>query len=489
MIKQHIIERPPVIAIMGHIDHGKSALLDYVRKTKVVESEAGGITQHLSAYEVVHNNKKITFLDTPGHEAFQKMRARGSKVADIAVLIVSSEEGVKTQTKEALSSIKGAGIPYIVAITKIDKPAANVEKVKNNLLENEIYLEGLGGDVPFVAISSKTGEGIPELLDMMLLVAEIEELKGDTTKDAEGIVIESHRDPQKGVSATLIIKDGTLKSGSFIVSGGSCSPTRIMQDFQGKKVEEVTFSSPVTLIGFNNIPDVGSPFKTVGSKKEAEQLCSTFVEDKEIVTVDSEDKHTIPIIIKSDTLGTLDAVLHEIEKIKSDKVNIKIIHSGVGTITENDIKTAGGTKHTIVAGFNVSIDAPAEELARRTEVEVARFDIIYKLTEWLENAIETRTPKKEEKEIIGSSKILKVFNKTKDKQVIGGKITEGVISVGDKFRIKRDDEEIVEGSVVGLQQQKSTTDKITDGEFGAEVKSKVDIEEGDVLETFIITIK
>lgn len=489
MTKNNQKERPPVIAIMGHIDHGKSALLDYIRSTKVVESEAGGITQHLSAYVVEHNGKKITFLDTPGHEAFQKMRARGSKVADIAILVVSAEEGVKKQTLEALSSIKNAGIPYIVALTKIDKPGADVEKIKNNLLENEIYLEGLGGDIPYVPISSKTGEGIPDLLDMMLLVAEVEELKGDESKEAEGIIIESHRDPKKGISATLIIKNGTLKSGSFVVSGNSYSPTRIMQDFLGDSIKDSTFSNPVTLIGFSNIPDVGSSFTTVDSKKEAEQLASSFKEDKQVVSFDINDQHTIPIIIKADALGTLDAVLHEIEKIDTERVNIKIIHSGVGTITENDIKTAGGSGHAIVTGFNVGIDAPAEELARRTEIEVARFDIIYKLTEWLEEAIIKRTPKKEFRESTGSLKVLKIFNKVKTKQVIGGRIESGFIGVGDKFTINRRGEGIGEGSIVGLQQQKSQTTKVEEGEFGAEISSKFDLTEGDILEAFIITIK
>ena len=295
--------------------------------------------------------------------------------------------------------------------------------------------------------------------------------------------------PKKGVSATLIIKDGTLESGSFIVSGNSYSPTRIMQDFLGRPVKEATFSSPVTLIGFNNIPNVGSSFTTVKTKKEAEQLACSFKEDKESVVFDINDQHTIPVIIKADALGTLDAVLHEIEKIDTERVNIKIIHSGVGTITENDIKTAGGSGHAIVGGFNVGIDAPAEELARRTEIEVARFDIIYKLAEWLEEAIVKRTPKVEVKETTGSIKVLKIFNKVKNKQVIGGRLESGVLSVGDKFTLMRRDEEISTGAIEGLQQQKSKVSKIEEGEFGAEISSKFDVAEGDILEAFIITIK
>ncbi|HJL55587.1 MAG TPA: GTP-binding protein, partial [Candidatus Paceibacterota bacterium] len=261
------IVRPPVIVVMGHIDHGKSALLDYIRKTNIVESEHGGITQHLSAYEVTHKERKITFLDTPGHEAFKKMRFRGAEVADIAVLVVSAEEGVKAQTLEALKSIRENKIPFIVAINKIDKPSADVEKTKQNILENEIYLEGLGGNVPFTPISAKTGEGIPELLDMMLLVADLEELSGNSEGQASGIVIESHLDQKKGISTTLIIKDGILKIGSFIVAGDALSPVRIMEDFHGEQIKEAVFSSPVKVVGFSKIPVVGSSFETFKSKK------------------------------------------------------------------------------------------------------------------------------------------------------------------------------------------------------------------------------
>ena len=268
----NIIERPPVICIMGHIDHGKSTLLDYIRKTTVAEKEAGGITQRISAYEVVHKNKigkgnKITFLDTPGHEAFCAIRERGVDVADIAVLVVSAEDGVKKQTIEALKCIKDSGIPYIVAINKIDKPGADVEKTKQNLAENEIYIEGYGGTVPWVPISAKTGEGVSELLDMMLLVAEMGELKGDMNKYAEGVVIEANLDSHQGISGTLIIKDGALRTGMHIASGGSIASTRFIEDFAGRKIIEAGFSSPIKVVGFNGLPAVGSTFKSFGTKK------------------------------------------------------------------------------------------------------------------------------------------------------------------------------------------------------------------------------
>jgi len=273
--EKNIIERPPIIVVMGHIDHGKSTLLDYIRKTNVVEGESGGITQHISAYEVHHKDKngsdhRITFLDTPGHEAFSAMRARGAVLADIAILIVSAEDGIKAQTMEAYNEIKNSKTPFIVAINKIDKPNANPEKVKNELLEKEIYLEGYGGDIPYVEISAKTGQGIPEILDMMLLIAELEELKADTSVNGQGIVIESNVDPKKGISATLVITDGTLKKGMCISAGESISPVRLIENFLGESVPEATFSSPVRITGFNSVPKVGSKFVACASKKEAE---------------------------------------------------------------------------------------------------------------------------------------------------------------------------------------------------------------------------
>ena len=273
--KENIVKRPPIVVVMGHIDHGKSTLLDYIRKSNSVASEAGGITQHLSAYVVTHTTKEkaveqITFLDTPGHEAFQKMRLRGADMADVAILVVSAEDGVKPQTLEALASIKQANIPYIVAINKIDKPGADIMRTQTSLIENEIYVEGMGGDIPWVGISAKTGEGIPELLDIVVLAADIAELKADTSAPATGQIIEGKMDSKRGNTATLIVKDGTLKKGSFVVSGHSYTPVRIMEDFNGKPVSEAGPATPVGIAGFGEIPAVGAAFYTVATKKEAE---------------------------------------------------------------------------------------------------------------------------------------------------------------------------------------------------------------------------
>lgn len=350
------IVRPPVVVVMGHIDHGKSTLLDYIRKTNIVEKEAGGITQQLSAYEVKHQNKdaverKITFLDTPGHEAFALMRSRGAEIADIAILVVSAEDGVKEQTLEALSAIKEAGISFIVAINKIDKPGVDIERTKNNLLEHEIFLEGLGGNVPYAAISAKSGKGIPEMLDLLLLAVDLEELTGDRNKNAEGFVIESHVDTKRGTSATLIIKDGVLKSGMFVVVGNSTAPVRIMEDFLGHSINEAHFSSPVQIIGFNKVPKVGTLFTSYKKKKDAEAAAALATHEKSTPpnqkqpSDEESEIFSIPIIIKADVMGTIDAIKHEIEKLKSDRVEIRIIQDGVGTISENDIKNVGGTEH------------------------------------------------------------------------------------------------------------------------------------------------
>ena len=274
---EHIIERSPVIVVMGHIDHGKSTLLDYIRKTNVVEGEAGSITQHVSAYEVIHKNvngddKRITFIDTPGHSAFSAMRSRGANIADIAILIISAEDGVKPQTLEAYNSIQEAKIPFVIAINKIDKPNANIQKVKNELIENGIYVEGSGGDISFVPISSKSGEGIPELLDMMLLIAEMEDYKGDSSLLAEGFVLESKVDPQKGVDTMLIIKEGAIKRGDFLMVNNQVSPIRRLEDFLGNPIDEAIFSSPVRIIGCCDVPDAGLPLKLILQKKRQKKI-------------------------------------------------------------------------------------------------------------------------------------------------------------------------------------------------------------------------
>ncbi len=494
--KPNIIERSPVIVVMGHIDHGKSTLLDYIRKTNIVESEAGAITQHVSAYEVIHKDsnkkeKRITFIDTPGHAAFSAMRSRGANIADIAILIISAEDGVKPQTEEAYKSIQEAKIPFVVAINKIDKPNANIEKVKSELIENEIYLEGSGGDISFVPISSKNGEGIPELLDMLLLITEMEEYTGDTSLLGEGVILESKMDPKKGIDTMVIIKNGTLKQGNFLVVNNEISPIRKLEDFQGNEIEEAIFSSPVRIIGCCDVPDAGLPFKTYTSKKDAEKNlqedCGSSVENNIIVdnAKNYEEAVKIFLVIKADVFGTIEALKKEVAKIKTDRVIIKVILEGVGDITENDIKTASHNSKTLIVGFNTKINQTMINLAEKLNVKVASFDIIYKLTEWLEENILGMIPKIEVEEKIGRAKILAIFNKDKGEQIVGGEVKEGKIKIGSEVKIMRRDFEIGTGTITNLQSQKIQVDEVKEGiKFGVGIKSKSDIATGDYIEVF-----
>lgn len=490
----NIVARPPVVVIMGHIDHGKSTLLDYIRKTNIVEKEAGGITQHLSAYVVEHTTKeqatkKITFLDTPGHEAFQQMRLRGADVADVAILIVSAEDGVKPQTLEALASIKAAGIPYVVAINKIDKPGANVTMTQSSLIENEIYIEGMGGDIPWAPISAKSGDGIDDLLDMVLLVADLAELTGDTNATAEGRIIEGRLDPKRGNTATLIIRNGTLSSGMFVVSGKAYAPVRIMENFLGQTIKEATFSDPVGIVGWTETPHVGDTFTSVATKKEAEALATEHTGSAaDAHTAAQGDLPTIAILIKADVLGTIDAIKHELAKLASDRIAIRIIDAHVGDVNVNDVQNVSATKNAIIVGFNVKVERAAQDLAERVGVEIDTFDIIYKLSEWLESALKHRTPEREEEKITGRAKILKHFSQQKHVQVLGGRAEEGTLSVGQKVKIMRRDLEIGRGVLKNIQQQKSDVKSVSDGEFGMQVDAKSEIAPGDYIEAYDLVV-
>ena len=491
--------RPPVVVVMGHVDHGKSTLLDYIRKSNTVAGEAGGITQSISAYEVTHKSEAgadrlITFLDTPGHEAFSKMRARGALAADIAILVVSAEDSVKAQTLEAYNTIIDSKIPYIVAINKIDRPNANIDKTKMDLVEKGIYLEGLGGDIPFVPISAKIGTGVPELLDMIILVSDMQAYTGDKTQNASGIIIEANREPKRGISATAIIKNGTLKSGMFVVAGEALVTTRIMENFLGKPIKEATFSSPILLVGFESMPLVGSTFESFSTKKEAENYIE-MVKNESINKINYKGAapatgKVIPIIIKTDVVGAMEALEKEIGKLNNEEISYKIISFGVGAINESDLKMANVNKETIIVGFNTKMDNGARDLNETLKVNVETFDIIYKLTDWLKEIIEERKPKVETIEVTGSLKILRTFGSTKDRQVVGGKVIQGRIVNGGMVRIMRRDFEIGHGKIIELQHNKiKAKEVLEENECGVQVETKLAIATGDVLEAFITTIK
>ena len=490
------IERPPIVVIMGHIDHGKSTLLDYIRKSTIVDDEVGGITQHMGAYEIDHDSvehgtKKITFLDTPGHEAFMAIRERGAKVADIAILLVSAEDGVMPQTKEALQIIIKDKLPYIVAINKVDSSKADVEKTKNSLMENEVYLEGSGGQIPFVLISAKTGIGVPDLLDTILLLAQVEGLTADTAVRAEGIAVEAHRDSRKGVTATLIIKNGTLKIGMYLACEKAFSPVRRIEDSYGKERSSCSFSEPVVISGWNDLPSVGCTFKSFASKKEADEYCGGCTKKSEQAPQAEPESEAnamdviIPIIIKTDVAGTSEAIEFELNKIKVENVRLKIVRLKTGNIGEADMQLAAGKEGTVVVGFGVNIDPQAEALRERDSIQTATFDIIYELTAWIKGIAESRKPHLEIENVIGTAKIIRKFSTTKHLHVAGGKVKEGSLKVGAKVKILRRGEQIDIGTIKELQAQKLKTKEVSEGsEFGIAIESKMEIAEGDEIQAF-----
>ncbi|OGI62925.1 translation initiation factor IF-2 [Candidatus Nomurabacteria bacterium RIFCSPHIGHO2_01_FULL_40_12] len=503
--KKNKIARPPVVVIMGHIDHGKSTLLDYIRKTNIAEREAGGITQNISAYEVLHKDKdgkesSITFLDTPGHEAFSKMRERGAQIADIAILIVAADDGVKMQTVEAWKIIAESKIPCIVAINKIDKTEANIEKTKNELAEREIYLENYGGKIPCVEISAKNGAGIENLLSLILIMAEMEDFNGNTREDASGFVIETNLDSKRGIVATLIIKEGSLKKGMTVVVEESICSTRIMENFLGKMINEATFSSPIRIFGFDKMPRVGAPFKSFQKKSEAEKYIKdwknhpNFPRPGLVLPETETNKKIIPIMLKADVSGTLEAIEKEIAKIKSkgeaSNAEFKIIARGVGPISESDIKNISDSGNAIIIGFNVKIDKSAMETAQKRGITISFFNIIYNMTKWLEEQMEIRRPRIETMETTGRAKIQRAFSRTKERQIVGGKVMEGKIVLNGTVKIMRREFEIGRGKIVNLEKNKIKISIVEEGsEFGMMIESKIEIAQGDILELFSIEHK
>jgi translation initiation factor IF-2 len=497
MSEKKTTTRPPVITVMGHIDHGKSTLLDYIRKSNVAAGEAGGITQHLSAYEIHHKSDeaetRMTFLDTPGHEAFVSMRKRGAGVADIGILVVAADDGVQEQTIETIKTIKEQEIPYIVAINKIDLPGADTDAVIQQLIEHEVYVEGHGGDISYMEISAEKGTNIDDLLDLISLNAEILELEMNTEEPASGIVIESSVDSQRGTQATLLLTDGTLKSGMHVHASGCVSPVRIFENFLGESIKEATPSSPVRIVGFNQQPPVGSPFESFDKKGASRDAAKIWSEGVNVSPVAREQKtdFTIPILVKTDVSGTATAITHEISKLDSERASLDIVHTGVGNITEDDVRiAASNTQSGIIVGFNVTPSPAAQKVAKRLNVAIKTASVIYDITEWLEKAVVERTPTITNREVRGRAKILKTFSSKRNMQVVGGKVTDGSIRNKADISIIRNETEIAEGSIVELQQQRADTEKIDKGqEFGANIESGVQIAPGDVIECFELVEK
>ena len=482
--------RPPVIAVMGHIDHGKSSLLDYIRKANIVAGEAGGITQHVAAYIALHNGRPVTFLDTPGHEAFKALRTRGAAAADIAILVVAADEGVMPQTLDALGAIKEAGIPFIVAITKIDKNNADIEHTKNSLLEHQIFIEGMGGEIAYAPVSSKTGEGVPELLDLVLLAADLAEITADPEAPAEGFVLESTQDPKRGASATLIVKDGTLELGGFVVAGDAYAPIRFIEDFRGKRISRAGPSEPVRISGFSTLPTAGALFSIVKSKKDAEILVKENV--KEFVAPQGRDAAVegvveLPIVVKADVAGSVDAIVHELSKITHERASIRIVYSGVGSVSETDAKTAHASRGIIIA-FNVGTDAIARDLAERDGITICSFSIIYELSAKVKELLESRVPIVSIEKELGRALVLKTFSSGAKKQVLGARYVSGILTLGNRVKILRKGEEVARGSIANLQQARADVKEIkTEGDFGTEIEARENAAYGDELVAFVVT--
>ncbi len=497
----HIVERPPVVAVLGHVDHGKSTLLDFIRKSNTVEKEAGGITQKIAAYEIERpstssgQTKRITFIDTPGHAAFTAIRQRGANVADIAILVVAADDGVKAQTLEALQTIRDAKIPLIVAINKIDKPSADLQRTVTSLLDQNVFLEKYGGDVPWAAISAKTGTNVEELLDLILLVAEIAELKGDTSIPAEGFAIEARRDQRRGLSATLIIKNGTIKSGMSVLAGHALSPVRIMENYAGKPIREAQFSSPVQLIGFDQLPEVGAAFKTFTGKRDAEEARAKVERAPHAsarIAENAEGRYSMPVIVRADTVGSLEAIAHEIGRLGDEHSGVTIVQSGIGDVSESDVKNAIASAGVpaFIVGFNVGIDSVASILADRDGVQIETFDIIYKLAERLEELLKAARPKRSTEEVVGRAKVLKRFSSRKSEHVVGGSVSEGYLARKLAVRVLRRGTEVGVGKIVNIQTNKQNADRVESGsEFGAQIEALFEIAQGDTLECFTTKVE
>ncbi|MEA2007448.1 MAG: translation initiation factor IF-2 [Patescibacteria group bacterium] len=492
--KESLVSRPPVVTILGHVDHGKTTLLDTLRKTRVAEKESGGITQHINAYQLTKKNQLITFIDTPGHEAFSAMRQRGAGLADIAILVVAADDGVKPQTKEVTKHLIENKIPIIVAINKIDKPEANANKVKQELAEIGLLLEGYGGDVPFNEISAKNNTGLDNLLDTILLVSDLHNFKANPKRDAFGIVLEAHKDPQKGPLATVLIKTGSLKVGQDIMVGLIHGRVRKIEDYTGKSIEIAPPSIPITIVGLSDVPQSNDVLQVRAQKsdKRSRRLAKTSasngpisagaISSQQLISNIDEalgKKHSI--IIKSDVRGTLEAIKQILDTIKSDEVSLSIINEGVGPITETDIQTAQ-TNNATIYGFNVFPTSVANRLAESAKISIKTFSVIYELVEKVKEEMSELLEPEIKRVNLGRLKILAIFKNLKKGMVVGGKVMNGKIVKGENMEITRDKEFVGKGILTQLQQDKKETSQVKEGlECGISFNGKDKIEVGDVL--------
>lgn len=483
--------RSPVVVIMGHVDHGKSSILEAIKDLKITSKESGGITQHIGAYEIDHDCKKITFLDTPGHEAFSSMRSRGAKIADIAVLVVAADDGVKSQTKEAIKHIKESGIPMIVAINKIDKPESNPTKVSEQLLSEDIYLESMGGKVPSVLVSAKKRENIEELLELILLVAEMENLQSDLCCPAQGVIIESHIDSLKGAIATVIIESGTLKKGDILATPSVKGKIKSIKNSQGEEVERGLPSMPITVSGFDSTPSIGDIFMVFPDLSSAETSIKKLIIKKEKKDIISSENENVNIIIKADFLGSLEAIEEMLGEISQERVSLKILKSEVGDVNESDFKIAKSSNAFILA-FRVKVMPQISLLIKRENIQSLTFDVIYELIDSVKKIMEKSITPRIERIDFGKAKVLAIFFNNKNKQIIGCKVLQGEIKKGsslDIFRLNPESDEEVKigsGKATSLKRGNKDTDKVTEGEeCGISYEGDIVIEEKDIIVSYI----
>ncbi len=494
--EENLKARPPIVAIMGHVDHGKTTLLDTIRRTKVAEGESGGITQHIGAYQIKKNGKLITFLDTPGHEAFSEMRARGANVTDIIVLVVAADDGVRPQTLEVINRAKFTNTPIIVAINKIDKPEANIMKAKQELAGHGVVTEEWGGKVIACEISAKQNKGIDNLLEMILLTAEVENFRANPQGRTVGTIIESKVTQGKGATATVIVQNGTLRVGDVIAAGAAFGRIRSLEDETGKRLKEAGPSTPAQISGFSEVPQAGDVLQTTESLDQAKQIAvkiqkknqSHKIAGKQAIMGDSLNK-TLNLILKTDVAGSLEAIKQSIAKLKNDEVKISVLNEGVGEVNESDVLMAASSKATVIS-FRSKINPKALNLAKQKQVVIDSYDVIYELLEDITSAVIKMFTPELEKVSFGTAKVLAIFRTEKGEMIVGGKVEQGEIKKQSQILISRDGSELGRGEIKELQQSKVAAKSIGKGEeFGIKLKTSVKIQLGDTLESFEEKIK
>lgn len=474
--------RPPIVTILGHVDHGKTSLLDFIRKSSVAAKEHGGITQHIGAYQVEHEGKLITFIDTPGHAAFEKMRSRGAKVADIAVLVVAVDDGVMPQSVEAIKHILEAKVPMIVAVNKVDLPGINItaqiEKIKKQLSDNGVLVEEYGGETPIIQLSAKSGDGVDKLLEMITLVAEVSEIKGDPSLPPSGVVIEANLDKFKGPIATLLIRNGTLRKGDSVMLGGVKGKLRGLFDFSGKAVDEASPSTPVEVLGLESVPAVGATLGEEGVQSEKLKVQSL------VEKLRQEESSVLNVIVKADKQGSLEAVEDGLTQMNSEGEHVKIVSSGTADISEADIKLASST-HSIVLGFNTKMVPAAQKLAETEGVLVRTYNIIYELLDEMAEVVEGMLKVGALEEIFGVAQILQEFDYGKNQKIAGCKILDGTFSKGPKIKIIRGEEIIGESKIKSLKKAREEVNRVEKGdECGMMFEPSIDFQIGDVIQSF-----